>query len=956
MRLASRFHALAPRALTLAVVAPLLASCTDAFVPQPHVAVPAYLTVAVHCVTNPLAQTTRCGPTQGAVARTPAAARDSARQLLARVTAGAADPDRGDRTRKVIIGGQDQYLRVLIDGGTYNVGNGTYTNNVILQNLLGQPMGTLDGFSGADSTFAKVFFVGGTGAALVSNPTGVGTFTASGQKYFEFPQVLLAGEWSINQPWVFAVGNPPTLFDYSLLVSMRLPDESARGFYTTPGDSNIDAAAMGSQSACIVRPIAQLYCWGDNSNGQLANGRIARTGLAPITFQDPPGQAFTQIVGGESHACGLTAGGIAYCWGNNGLGELGRGTTGGADAADSVSGGDRFLFLAAGGRTTCGVRSDHAVLCWGENQHGQVGDGAQLDSPIPVLVVGLPAGANEVAVGERHACAVLTTGEVWCWGANEDGQLGNVGVATVSLAPVLAHAGPDAHVTAGIAHTCALTSAGGLARCWGRNAEGQLGNGSGSLTFHTAQAVTQGAPYGVIAAGGNSTCALNITSLATECWGENTHGQLGDASFIDRRTPRIQSGPALNMVQLSVGTRHGCGRTAANTVYCWGDNNALQLPVTAGFGAVTVPTATSSDGLLVAAGSDFTCLRATTGTNTLCAGTGAALPPGLEGGASANPLGVVGALHFTDIALGDRHGCGLAEGGLLACWGANDEGQLGQSPSDVRPQPLLVPHPSAGRTWLRVVTGRAHACAIDDASALYCWGANRRGQVGIGSFTNAVATPVLVLANVIRVAAGEEHTCVIRTPATPVITCWGRNVEGQLGIGSNVDQASPVNAIAPSNQNIKGSLTAGGRTTCATYASRSSGVPNIYCWGANEAGQLGSSGADRSLSPVVLAGGVFFVDSITLGRRHGCGGDYCWGDNSRFQQAVDPVLGPFLTPTQVAGLNTGGLLRSGATADRTCVVGFGVAHSCWGGRQTRGEGGAFSLGTVVLAPFSPILP
>ena len=190
--------------------------------------------------------------------------------------------------------------------------------------------------------------------------------------------------------------------------------------------------------------------------------------------------------------------------------------------------------IAAGVDFTCAVQKD-AALCWGSNDTGQLGNGSYTSSSVPEPVSGLESGVTAIAASVFHACAVKD-GEVWCWGENLAGALGD-GTNQNSSIPVKV-AGLEGEIrmlVVGGSHTCVLTGAGGV-KCWGANASGQLGDGS--TENRNAPVDVSGLSSGVtaIAAGGSHTCAM-LENGAVKCWGRNDDGQLGDGSNTDSNVP-----------------------------------------------------------------------------------------------------------------------------------------------------------------------------------------------------------------------------------------------------------------------------------------------------------------------------------------------------------------------------------------------------------------------------------
>ena len=243
------------------------------------------------------------------------------------------------------------------------------------------------------------------------------------------------------------------------------------------------------------------------------------------------------IAAGELHTCALTSGGGVKCWGGNGVGQLGDGTTIQRHAPVAVSGpASGVAALAAGEEHTCALTSAGGVKCWGDNESGELGDGTTMDRYIPVAVSGLASGVVAISAGALHTCALTGAGGVTCLGGNDFGQLGD-GTTTERHAPVAASglASGVAAISAGGGHTCALTSAGGV-KCWGDNGSGQLGDGT--TTQRDTPVDVSGLATGVaaITAGGAHTCALTSAG-GVKCWGDNNFGQLGDGTTTERHRP-----------------------------------------------------------------------------------------------------------------------------------------------------------------------------------------------------------------------------------------------------------------------------------------------------------------------------------------------------------------------------------------------------------------------------------
>lgn len=262
------------------------------------------------------------------------------------------------------------------------------------------------------------------------------------------------------------------------------------GSATTPrpvsGGLTFEAADAGGSFGCGVTTDSTAYCWGWNEAGQLGDASRGTDRDSPVAVAG--GLKVIAIrAGGVSHACALAADSTAHCWGANDDGQLGRGTVGDtATTPVAVSGGLKFTHIILGYRHSCGLTVTGTAYCWGDNTQGQLGDSVSSQTT-PHAVTGdltfiaLDAGAS-------FTCGVAAGGAAYCWGASPNGQLGTVDVllCDVGGAPVPCSPVPVAveggltfsAITAGTQHACGLTTD-QLAYCWGLNEQGQLGDGSG---------------------------------------------------------------------------------------------------------------------------------------------------------------------------------------------------------------------------------------------------------------------------------------------------------------------------------------------------------------------------------------------------------------------------------------------------------------------------------------------
>jgi alpha-tubulin suppressor-like RCC1 family protein len=319
----------------------------------------------------------------------------------------------------------------------------------------------------------------------------------------------------------------------------------------------IDRIAAGSQHTCALSREGGVKCWGSNGSGQLGNG----TTTDSSTPVDVAGLAsgFSTITAGGSHTCALTSRGGVKCWGSNGAGQLGNGSTTDSSVPVDVSGLEHgVIAVAAGGWHTCAVMGGGGLTCWGSNEWQQLGTGTSTDSSVPVNVSGLGIGIAAIAAGALHSCALTTGGGVKCWGYGGAGP-GSVPVDVSGLESEVSMIAPSYD------HTCVLTTSGAV-KCWAANYNGQLGDGTNTASNVPVDVSGLGSEITAISAGFGQTCALASSGRVT-CWGVNDSG---NASI-------EVAGIASGVIAIAAGGGHACALTSTGAVTCWGDNWEGQL-------------------------------------------------------------------------------------------------------------------------------------------------------------------------------------------------------------------------------------------------------------------------------------------------------------------------------------------------------------------------------------------
>lgn len=580
----------------------------------------------------------------------------------------------------------------------------------------------------------------------------------------------------------------------------------------------------------------------------------------------------------NSIKCVVRSDGHVLCDSSNLYGQNGDGTTTPSNGMfREASGLTNAVDVAVGFSSVCALRAGGDVWCWGHNTKGQLGNGTFVDSHVPVQVEGV-SGAVAIAAQVDVACALLEGGGVKCWGNNTELALGTgnavpettstpvdvVGVTdAVSLVAQTQHIGPD--------RTLCVVRVGGGVKCWGssygaptihptltnvnqmtismvRGTTALLADGTavqtgadGDPTLTAVPEFNTGMAIPRIAAGHFHTCALRSNGTVA-CWGENSHGELGNGTNIDTTTPTDVVGLS-GVIDLASTAAHTCALLRNGTAQCWGRNNEGQL----------------GDG-------------------------GAAFPE------STTPVTVAGLSGITAIATASKSTCAVHESGGVYCWGVNDYGQLGDGTLVDHATPAAVTGISDA---VAIATSGAHYCVARASGGVRCWGLGFYGELGNGT-SNAgsdSSVPVTVkrnaftsLTNVIAIAGGNANACAVRADGTA--HCWGSDLHG---LGNGAAGNSQVYAQQVSSITNALDVSMGSSSECVLLANGT-----VKCFGTNQYGELGDwaspLGTDQ-YSPRTV-GALFTplsaVIAIDSGDDHSCamltnGTVKCWGWNSSGQ-------------------------------------------------------------------------
>ena len=405
--------------------------------------------------------------------------------------------------------------------------------------------------------------------------------------------------------------------------------------------------------------------------------------------------------GTGSNDSGTGTGDSGMGTGDSGMGTGDSGDTGTGNAEGGALASATAKKVVAGFQHACALTTTGAVRCWGYADHGQVGNGVLGATPIdtPVQVTGLTSGVIDISTSADHTCAVTSTGGVKCWGANDQGQLGNLSMNDSAVPIDVAGVTGITAISAGQAHTCAL--GGGVVTCWGANDAEQLGMDTSGAPSTPVAVPGLAAGVTMVSAGFEQTCVVTAGGGA-QCWGGNTFGELGQGgSGGSVIPPAAVTGLTTGIAAVSAGYNHSCALTTAGAILCWGLDDEGELGNNMSGVSVEFDTPVSVSGITSGA---------------------------------------------TSLSVGVHYACAVVAG-AAKCWGDGSSGELGNGADNESDVPAQVTGLASGTAQ---VSAGSLSCAVLSSGAVKCWGSNSGGQLGDGlDGTNNAQTesnvPVAVL-------------------------------------------------------------------------------------------------------------------------------------------------------------------------------------------------------------------
>lgn len=501
---------------------------------------------------------------------------------------------------------------------------------------------------------------------------------------------------------------------------------------TTPvmvsGITGATAIQIRGSNACAIVTGGAVKCWGENTAGQLGNGTTTTLSSVPVDVVGITGAV--QVITGAT-SCALLSSGVVKCWGFGANGLLGNGTTAASSVPVTVTGLSGATSIAYGYGNICAVPSDGSLKCWGDIS----GTYKQTYVSTPTDIGGF-SGLKNVAEG-FHTCVLQTDGAARCGGYNWVGNLSN-NSATHSLVPVRSvWIRNISSIAAGNGlSSCGLTT-GKTVQCWGANDNGILGNGTRGGASLVPVDVTNLSNIKQVSVGATHACALTGTDTV-KCWGYNFAGMLGTGNTTPSSTPTDVIGLS-GVKSISAGGFNSCALLADETVKCWG------VGFNTSFAYVNSLTPTAITGLngikMIATGpginSYYGC--GVDGSGNVICWSNRQGDPNLQ---VANLTGV------KQIVVGSEVACAITSAGGVKCWGSNSNGSLGINSSNMLSmyQTSAVDVIGLSSRVTKLTASHASVCALKDTGQVFCWGYNQYAQLGIGT-TSTALVPTLVTPN-----------------------------------------------------------------------------------------------------------------------------------------------------------------------------------------------------------------
>ena len=647
---------------------------------------------------------------------------------------------------------------------------------------------------------------------------------------------------------------------------------------------------------------------------------------------------------------------VAYGWGAGAAYKLQNFVTTSANVSTPMLTANIYgvkKITSQGGAASCALNNQGEIWCWGDETSGGLGNGSTGGTQQRPIIVDHPDGLRWIDY-DNHVggiCAIDAARDMYCWGEGSAGEMGDGASSDNTTPDIVGAIGTYewASVGSGRLNVCAVTTD-GTGYCWGAGSNGQIGNGA-SATVNTPQAVSGGHTWDHIDAGEYITCGVT-TDGDGYCWGRNEEGGVGNgAGTGDYDTPQLL-GVGIKWDHISVG-RDVCGVTVDNTMLCWGrlaDNFAGLGNDIIAERPWPVPMGAGIKWEKVYAGYNNDCAISIEGkiycwgdSNTLL-GMGVTSP-----GDQTYPQEIVNDLRFSDVTVGFANVFGVTDPdkskiSYATGWGDDTGYQIG---NDDTAADATVPKLVWGQNdWIKLARGEDHSCGIDMNQDLYCWGTNGAGQLGINNTTTEEApTQENLGLKWLDVTAANEITCAIDTKRDAY--CWGDNtgVSGRIGDGTTGSDRDEPTKVIGGHKWVQ--IDAGDQVVCGVVSNGDG-----YCWGTELTAEAGNGSGDTDTldEPTIVADSHKWQKILTnVGPESTtCGLDtsgaaWCWGKDATYGSVGDgggASATASQSPVAVAGSFVFTDIGGGGPY---CGIDENQDAYCWG-RNTSGELGIGSTG------------
>ena len=605
-------------------------------------------------------------------------------------------------------------------------------------------------------------------------------------------------------------------------------------------ETNYTQIVAGTTTAIALDEDGNIWSWGNNVSGQVGNGEKSDN-YVTIPTQISNGTRYIQISGGNGHSIALDESGNIWTWGSNYYGQLGNGQSGFSNRVltpTKITNEIQYTQIKGANDFNFALDSDGNIWSWGYNSSGQLGNGQSGTNVLIPTQVTNGTRYSQISGGSSHGLAIDSEGNIWSWGRGSYGELGNgqssgnVSVPT-QITNGIKYTQISVAAEIALSHNMALDSEGNI-WTWGYNSQGELGNGqtgsSNSVSIPTK--VTSGTIYTQISAGGDSSLALDNEGNIFGC-GDNERGQL---TFEQTAMSWVQ----IN-VKLSKLGSNGVALDDEGNIWSWKIN---------GDGTKQIPTQITNGTQYIQVQGGSLALDSDGNIWTWGNNGNGQLGNGQSGGNVSSPIQITTGTKYIQIAGGSSHCIALDESGNIWTWGYNNQGQLGNGEKGTN---VLVPTKvTSGTKYVQIATGSLHSLALDEEGNIWTWGINSDGQLGNGEsgYSNNVLIPTQVTTGTKYIQIEGRGSNSIALDEKGNIWTWGSNSSGQLGNG---ESGYFKNVVTPTQitNGIQYTKISGG-SSCLALDSEG----NIWVWGSNTAGELGDGTGANVTQPKKLELGI----------------------------------------------------------------------------------------------------